>query len=779
MKIKSICIVGGGSSGWMMAVALNKQIPHLKVTLVESPNVPVIGVGESTIPYTTNFFKNTLGFKEQEWMPFCDATYKASIRFNNFTDKESVCHHPFWTQDENTLNSYDWAIKKELTNLDKPSTNDYFATNFIAYHMSLNNKFDCMQDEEFAYAHHIDAIKFGQYCKTQFKGEHILATVKHVKSNGSTIESVTTNKGIIEADMFVDCTGLKALLIDGVLNEPFESRNDTLLNDTAITCRMPYSNKSLELEPFTDCTALSSGWVWNAPLWSRIGTGYVFSSKFQSHENALKEFNNYLIKRFDKKRVDKAEFNFVPFKTGKYKRGWVNNCLALTLASGFIEPLESTGLAMTAYQIEEFIKQIKTSTNSAFSRASYNNELDRIFEDTYNFVLLHYANTNRNDSPYWQHIQNNLNITNDFVTYTKNTRSDWFDIKSKDCILIGMNYPSTYSATNLLWRDKYLNQYTKAQHTKILKELEYLKNRKEYYEEKTNEMLSVTDYLEKNIYTKTKVRTLLPEVSTTNQTTPLNISKYKKKLQKKIISQDGTMTFYDNLIDGVIRNDPLGLKHILELDDFLNESKTNRFCKYKDRLKRTNNKASIKHHDLLMSQGTHSLIEWKNLSLYKTAYDLIIYLLIIAEIKPTLIIEYGSGSGGSAVWFSDMAIANGLNTKICSYDIKKPSCDYKNIDFIEIDLQNSSPYLGWAKGQKKIIIEDAHVNVTKTLLETDKILESGDYLIVEDSGIGTNKQKEIAKFLKHSKNSYEIDQYYSDFFGKNVSCCVDSIFKVI
>ena len=126
-----------------------------------------------------------------------------------------------------------------------------------------------------------------------------------------------------------------------------------------------------------------------------------------------------------------------------------------------------------------------------------------------------------------------------------------------------------------------------------------------------------------------------------------------------------------------------------------------------------------------------------------------------------------------------MAIANGLNTKICSYDIKKPSCDYKNIDFIEIDLQNFSPYLDWAKGQKKIIIEDAHVNVTKTLLETDKILESGDYLIVEDSGIGTNKQKEIAEFLKHSKNSYEIDQYYSDFFGKNVSCCVDSIFKVI
>ena len=89
MSVNSICIVGGGSSGWMMAVALNKQMPHLKVTLVESPNVPVIGVGESTIPFTTRFIRDTLGFKEKEWMPFCDATYKATIKFNNFTNSSS------------------------------------------------------------------------------------------------------------------------------------------------------------------------------------------------------------------------------------------------------------------------------------------------------------------------------------------------------------------------------------------------------------------------------------------------------------------------------------------------------------------------------------------------------------------------------------------------------------------------------------------------------------------------------------------------------------------
>jgi len=500
MNIKSICIVGGGSSGWMMAIALNKQLPHIKVKLVESPHAPTIGVGESTIPFTTRFIKETLKFKEKDWMPFCDATYKAAIRFKNFTDKNSICYHPFWTKEENELNTYDWAIKQKLT-----QSNDYFDTNFIAYHMSKNNKFDCLtctdhdNDEEFSYAHHIDAIKFGNYCSTKFKGEYILAHVKHVKCDGNTIVSLTTDKGLIEADMFIDCTGLKSLLIDNVLNEPFESINDTLLNDTAITCRMPYSDKSVELQPFTDCTALSSGWVWNAPLWSRIGTGYVFSSKFQSNENALKEFNQYLRNRFDNKRVNEAEFNFVSFKAGKYKRGWVGNCLALTLASGFIEPLESTGLAITAYQIEEFIKQIKTSSNSVFTRASYNNKLDKVFKDTYNFVLLHYVNTNRTDSSYWKHIQNNIKITNDFIDYTNNENSDWFDIKSKDCILIGMNFQSRYT-TNLLWKDKYLHKYTKKQKTNILKELQYLENRKNYYIKKTNNMLSLTDYLKQKIY---------------------------------------------------------------------------------------------------------------------------------------------------------------------------------------------------------------------------------------------------------------------------------------
>tara|TARA_R110000744_G_scaffold113413_1_gene212483 strand:- start:1864 stop:3375 length:1512 start_codon:yes stop_codon:yes gene_type:complete len=502
MNVNSICIVGGGSSGWMMASALSKQLPKTKVTLVESPFAPTVGVGESTIPYVSEFIKKTLGFEEKDWMPACDASYKAAIRFNNFVKKGETFYHPFWTSEEESYNGFDWAVKKALTNLDKPDIEDYYSSSYVSYHMCVNNKFDRLSHESFAYAHHIDATKFGQYCKSKFKGKHVTAHVNHVKTKGSTIVSVTTDKGqIIKADMFIDCTGFKALLIDKALHEPFESISDTLLNDTAITCRMPYADKDKELEPFTDCTALSSGWAWNIPLWSRVGSGYVYSSRFQNEDGAKKEYKDYLTKRFDKKRVSDLEFNVVKFKTGKYKRGWVGNCLALTLASGFIEPLESTGLALACYQINHFIEAIKDGECSSFTKKLYNRELDKSFEEIYNFVLLHYVNTKREDSTYWKHIKNTLEIPNSLSDYVANEKSgEWFPRKSRESILIGINGNAEYSPKHLMYNNKWVMKCNKKEQENILADLNYFKLRKEWHTEKTYKMDILEKYLAKEIY---------------------------------------------------------------------------------------------------------------------------------------------------------------------------------------------------------------------------------------------------------------------------------------
>ena len=251
------------------------------------------------------------------------------------------------------------------------------------------------------------------------------------------------------------------------------------------------------------------------------------------------------------------------------------------------------------------------------------------------------------------------------------------------------------------------------------------------------------------------------------------------KLKAKAESQNDVMSYYDNLIYSEIINDPSSSGHILQLHDFLTNSKENRFCSYDDRIRRTKNKFSLSLNDTLMSQGTHSLINWKGLSVYKSAYDLVIYSMLLQEISPEVIIEYGSGSGGSAIWMADMLSVTNMNFKpdgkIYSYDIKKPECDHDMIESIELDLTESREW-HWQEG-RKLVIEDAHVNITEVLLQTDNMLESGDYLIVEDSGT-VEKQKSISEFLQNAKNTYEIDQYYLDFFGMNVGSCVDSIFKV-
>ena len=179
------------------------------------------------------------------------------------------------------------------------------------------------------------------------------------------------------------------------------------------------------------------------------------------------------------------------------------------------------------------------------------------------------------------------------------------------------------------------------------------------------------------------------------------------------------------------------------------------------------------------SQGIHSLIKWKEHCLYKTSSDLVLYWMILQDIKPDVIIELGSGEGGSAIWFADMARALGLDTHVYSYDIKKPKIYHEQVTFIEYDLmkinQNSKPpYWEFFLG-KKLLIEDAHVNLDNVLNLFDNILIKDDYLIVEDSDA---KQEILRDFAIEKEPKYKLDQFFLDFFGKNITCSRNSIFKV-
>ncbi len=252
-------------------------------------------------------------------------------------------------------------------------------------------------------------------------------------------------------------------------------------------------------------------------------------------------------------------------------------------------------------------------------------------------------------------------------------------------------------------------------------------------------------------------------------------------LQEKKKSQGNVPTFFDNFISifGLYEENEKCSSLILNFWEQLLNSKSNRFSSYENRSKErcllSSTKCTIVLQDLLMSQGTHSLIKWKDLDVYKSVYDFVIYWMLISELKPNTIIEYGSGSGGSAIWLADISSAMGLDIDVISYDIYPPNVTHPKVDFVGLDLIQDLSKIGDGWGGKKLVIEDAHVNVKDVLLETDLRLKKGDYLIVEDS---EEKQSEIVDFLSNAKNTYKTDNFYLDFFGRNTTCCVDSIFKV-
>ena len=263
----------------------------------------------------------------------------------------------------------------------------------------------------------------------------------------------------------------------------------------------------------------------------------------------------------------------------------------------------------------------------------------------------------------------------------------------------------------------------------------------------------------------------------------MNNDEIKQLILDKIEAQGGVPTFYDNLSYNLLvktgMNTDESKENFKKLFFDLINSKSTRYSHFRDRKNQictfTKRKSSLDQISFLMSQGTHSIMKWKGLNLFKTSNDLILYMQILSEIKPSLIIEYGSGSGGSALWLADIASTIYDDFKIYSYDIVKPDLKHNKIKFEKIDLDKDFPVLK-KDNVRKMVIEDAHVNIENVLLETDKFLNTGDYLIVEDS---VGKVSDIELFLSKANNNYMVDNYYTDFFGRNSSSAIDSIFVVV
>jgi len=510
LGIENIIIVGGGSAGWMAASTLIKTFPNKKITVIESPNVPVIGVGESTLnqmKYWTNF----LGIDDKKFMPACDATYKLGIMFTDFYKKGSRFCYPFGRPNtngfSNGLNDW-WFIKSAF-----PETDNYnYAETFYPQMAMINeNRFFDNENNELSFnkqtdvAYHFNAVKFGQWLKDNYaipKGvKYIKEHIKSVELNDEGIKSLN-NK--YKADLFIDCTGFKSLLLKEHLKEPFESYKDLLPNDSAWAVQKPFKNKKKELVTYTNCTAIENGWVWNVPLWSRIGTGYVYSSDFVSDEDALKQFQKHL-------GTKELEFRNIKSRVGIHKKLWVKNVVAIGLSAGFIEPLEGNGLFSVHEFLRVLIRNLKRDKVSQWDRDNFTYECKSIFKDFAEFVALHYALSHRDDTPYWKANLNknweekliNLNPSNlKGLLWSVNNRLDWSfpNNGGLHCIAAGMNWAPT-NIDELAYRNN-INIKTTLENQK--RSAKILKGRLKIWNDLVKTKPIYCDYLKNDIYKKVK-----------------------------------------------------------------------------------------------------------------------------------------------------------------------------------------------------------------------------------------------------------------------------------
>lgn len=467
--IETIVIVGGGTSGWMSAAYISKALPNVKVTLVESSDIPTIGVGEATIAAITGFM-DYLGMKEEEWMPVCNGSYKYGIRFNDWYEKGHYYWHPFeslaYVHSNLHVGQY-WYHHLLATGGDR---NSFYSDCFLGvgenernhilktpggpdyadiYNVSIGGTTATFR---VPYAYHFDAGLFGEYLKTKIAKpngvEQIIDTVTevHLGEDGF-IERIDTEGGRqISGDLFLDCTGFRSLLLDKTLHEPFERYNETLFVDSAIAMRVPYEDPYQELHPYTTTTALSAGWVWNIPVTERIGTGLVYCSGFQSPDEAEQELRAHV---GEERTKDIEVRHFDISRIGKHRNTWVKNCVAIGLSSGFLEPLESTSLHFVFTGVVKLVESISTGHFNTPIVATYNRFINDMMVESRDFIAAHYGLTTREDTPFWRHVKYDTSISDSLAEFLGKCRKALpngpsnniiFQESSWVSILVGMNF---------------------------------------------------------------------------------------------------------------------------------------------------------------------------------------------------------------------------------------------------------------------------------------------------------------------------------------------------
>lgn len=418
MTNRRVVIVGGGSAGWVAAAYLNGALnrlrkgPRVEITLVESPDVPRISVGEATIP-SLNHVLEVAGIDETEFVKQTDATYKQAIKYRNWCRNDgSDYYHPFTRGPFGPIDftGENWARSdRSIPYMDTVSAQPALCELGLVPKTPGPWTFG----PPLHYAYHMNALKFADFLTehTTKRGvRHVRANMTDVimRENGLIAAIETDSAGRIDGDIFVDCTGFSALLIDKQMGVGYYDASQFLMCDRAVVMPIPYDvTYPGELRPYTTATALSAGWIWDIPLRSRRAIGYVHSSEFVSKDEAERE-----VRAYEGAHSEKLDTRFVNFQVGWRRRHWQGNCIAIGLSGGFIEPLESTGIYLAelgAVMLSEHFPY--TEEHLAALSFRYNRILQNRYYEILDFINLHYCLTQRNDTAFWREMQKPERIT--------------------------------------------------------------------------------------------------------------------------------------------------------------------------------------------------------------------------------------------------------------------------------------------------------------------------------------------------------------------------------
>ncbi|RBP53198.1 tryptophan halogenase family protein [Arenicella xantha] len=406
--INKVVIVGGGTAGWMTAAALSEVLSNTgcEITLIESEQIGTVGVGEATLPHL-RFFNQRLGIDEPEFMRAVNATYKLGIEFANWGQKGDSYIHPFgdFGKPQNNIAFHHYWVKSHLHGNKTPIGD--FSLPVVA---SQQAKFDFPAQDlnsllsTFSFAYHIDAGLYAKYLREYSEQRGVTrkeGKVIGVNQDAETgfITSVEIDDGTqIEGQLFIDCSGFRGLLIEQALETGYEDWQHWLPCDraVAIPCAANPNQASI---PYTRATADEAGWRWRIPLQHRVGNGHVYCSDFMSDEQAERTLRTNL------EGEPERDANFLRFTTGRRKKMWNKNCVAIGLSAGFLEPLESTGIHLIQLAIMKLIEFFPDqSIDPAFSD-EFNRVMQMEIERIKDFLILHYNATERDDTEFWNYVR--------------------------------------------------------------------------------------------------------------------------------------------------------------------------------------------------------------------------------------------------------------------------------------------------------------------------------------------------------------------------------------